>query len=81
MSTVLALFGLLVGLGVLGVVGDMLYRIMRPLGEITRNVDDTLEAVRGIERNLGDADELERTRRLVSALEGHSRPLADKVRA
>ena len=79
MSIVLAWIGLALGLGVLAVVGDLLYRIMRPLQEIKRNVDETFTAGVGIARNLDGADELERTRELIAELGARTRRLAGEV--
>jgi hypothetical protein len=65
---VLASIGLFLGLHVAVVVLILLNRVLRPLREVKRYADDTLEAGLGIARNLDAIDEAARTRELVVAL-------------
>jgi hypothetical protein len=65
---VLASLGLFIGLHVAVVVLILLNRVLRPLREIKRYADDTLEAGLGVARNLDAVDEAARTRELVATL-------------
>jgi hypothetical protein len=65
-----ALLGLLVGVVVLLVVVTLLNRVLRPIREIKRYADDTLDAGLGIARHLDGIDEAVRTRDLAVALPG-----------
>jgi hypothetical protein len=65
---VLASLGLFIGLHVTVVVLILLNRVLRPLREIKRYADDTLEAGLGIARNLDAVDQSARTRELVTTL-------------
>jgi hypothetical protein len=65
---VLAWLGLANGLAAAAAGLVALNRVLRPLREIERYADDTLEAARGIERNLEGIGEALRTRSLVAAL-------------
>jgi hypothetical protein len=67
-ALVLASLGLFIGLTVAVVVLILLNRVLRPLREINRYADDTLEAGLGIARNLDAIDEAARTRDLAAAL-------------
>jgi hypothetical protein len=67
---VLAWIGLALGAGALGLALSLLHRVLRPLLEINRYADATLEAGLGIARNLDGASELARTRELATAVPG-----------
>ena len=64
----LAVLGLVNGLAAALTALVALNRVLRPLGEISRYAEETLEAARGIERHLAGGGELLRTRELVTAL-------------
>ena len=66
--TVLALLGLLAGLGAAVLLLALLHRVLKPLLESKRYADDILAAGLGIARNLDGADELVRTRDLLRDL-------------
>lgn len=76
---VLAWIGLALGLMVGGVVHLCLNRVLRPLREIKRYADDTLEAGLGAARNLDGADHIVRTRELASALPALVRSKLDEI--
>ena len=67
-GAILAWIGLALGVVILGVVIGLLNRVIRPALEIQRYAEDILEHGVGIARNLDDADEILRTRELVSAV-------------
>ena len=69
-AVLLAWLGLLAGLGAALTALVALNRVLRPLGEISRYAEETLEAARGIERHLEEGGELLRTRDLVAGLQG-----------
>jgi hypothetical protein len=74
---VLASIGLFAGVQVAVLVLILLNRVLRPLREIKRYADDTLEAGLGIARNLDAIDESVHTRDLAAALSaGLGRALA-----
>jgi len=68
-AVLLAWLGLLAGLSAALTALVALNRVLRPLGEISRYAEETLEAARGIERHLDEGGELLRTRDLVAGLE------------
>jgi len=68
-AVLLAWLGLLAGLSAALTALVALNRVLRPLGEISRYAEDTLEAAHGIERHLDEGGELLRTRDLVAGLE------------
>ena len=65
---VLASIGLFLGLHIAAVVLILLNRVLRPLREIKRYADDTLDAGLGITGNLDAVDDAARTRELVVAV-------------
>jgi hypothetical protein len=67
-GAILAWIGLALGVVVLLVVIGLLNRVLRPILEIDRYAADILEHGVGIARNLDDADQILRTRELVSAV-------------
>jgi hypothetical protein len=67
-AVLLALFGLLSGLAAALTGLIALNRVLRPLLQIERYAQDTLDAGLGIARNLEAIDEARRTRELVTAL-------------
>lgn len=69
-EVVLALAGLVVGVVVLAVVGHLLNSVLRPTREIHAYAKDILQGGIGIARNLDDAPELLRTRRLAGSVPG-----------
>ena len=76
---VLAWIGLALGLMVGGAVHICLNRVLRPLREIKRYADDTLEAGLGAARNLDGADHLLRTHELATALPALVRSKLDEI--
>jgi len=64
----LAWLGLVNGLAAALTALVALNRVLRPLGEVSRYAEETLEAARGIERHLEGAGEILRTRELVTGL-------------
>jgi len=66
---VLAWLGLVNGLAAALTALVALNRVLRPLGEVSRYAEETLEAARGVGRHLEGGDELLRTRELVTALQ------------
>jgi hypothetical protein len=79
MSTTAVAFawiGLALGAGVLLLALVLFDRVLRPLNEIKRYVDDTLNAGLAIARNLDGADEIVYTRELATALPGALRTVA-----
>jgi hypothetical protein len=69
-TLVLVSIGLFAGLHVVGLVGMLLNRVLRPISEIKRYADDTLAAGLAIARHLDAVDEAARTRELTAALPG-----------
>jgi hypothetical protein len=69
-EAVLAIIGLALGLVVAALVVALFTRVVRPALEIERYAGDILDAGLGIAKNLDDADELMRTRRLATAVPG-----------
>lgn len=69
-SAVLALVGLVLGVGVLVLVLALFDRVRSPLQEIDRYADRILEGGLGIARNLDGVDEAVRTRELATAVPG-----------
>ena len=67
-EAILAWIGLALGLVVAVVVVLLFNRIVRPAKEIERYAERILEAGVGIAKNLDDVDEIERTRRLATAV-------------
>jgi len=67
-STVPAWSGLIAGVGVLGVVGALLQRTMRPTLEIRRYADDVAASVQAIAANTDVAGEVARLRGLTAQL-------------
>ena len=68
--TVFAWIGLALGLVILVVVLDLFNRVLRPLRETERYVNDILDAGLGIARNVDGIDEAVRTRELATAVPG-----------
>ena len=66
--TVFAWIGLALGLVILVVVLDLFNRVLRPLRETERYVNDILDAGLGIARNVDGIDEAVRTRELATAV-------------
>ena len=67
-EAILAWIGLALGLVVAVVVVALFNRVVRPAKEIERYAERILEAGVGIAKNLDDVDEIERTRRLATAV-------------
>jgi hypothetical protein len=66
-AVVFAWIGLALGVGVLFLVTALLNRVLRPIREIKRYADDTLQAGLGTAQNLDGIDEALRTRDLAIA--------------
>jgi hypothetical protein len=67
-EAILAWIGLGLGLVVAALVVALFNRVVRPALEIERYAEDILEGGVGIAKNLDDADEIERTRQLATAV-------------
>lgn len=69
-DVIVAWIGLALGLVIAVVALALLQAVLRPLLEVGRYAEDTLEAGLGIARNLDPVDELAHTRELATAVPG-----------
>ncbi len=78
--TILSWIGLAVGLAILLVVLALFTRVLRQALEIKAYADRTLDAAQGIERNLDELQELERTQALIATIPEAAGPYVEQVR-